>query len=73
MLQESHRVKIAKYDGWVHGWVQGIAKDGYIKDDVESRLEVSKSLGLYLGLYTAFFVGLSSYYAANAAYYSGAI
>ena len=32
-----------------HGcWKSENAKDGYIKDDVESRLEVSKSLGLYL-------------------------
>ena len=28
------------------------AKDGYIKDSVESRLEVSKSLGLYLCSYS---------------------
>ena len=33
-----------------HGrWKSENAKDGYVKDDVESRLEVSKSLGLYLG------------------------
>jgi len=32
-----------------HGcWKSKNAKDGYIKDDVESRLKVSKSLGLYL-------------------------
>ena len=32
-----------------HGrWKSENAKDGYIKDDIESRLEVSKSLGLYL-------------------------
>ena len=32
-----------------HGrWRSENAKDGYIKDDVESRLKVSKSLGLYL-------------------------
>ena len=36
-----------------HGrWKSENAKDGYIKDKVESRLRVSKSLGLYLGLYT---------------------
>ena len=36
-----------------HGrWKSENAKDGYIKDKVESRLGVSKSLGLYLGLYT---------------------
>ena len=33
-----------------HGrWKSENAKDGYVKDDVEGRLEVSKSLGLYLG------------------------
>ena len=33
-----------------HGrWKSENAKDGYVKDDVRSRLEVSKSLGLYLG------------------------
>ena len=33
-----------------HGrWRSENAKDGYIKDDIESRLGVSKSLGLYLG------------------------
>ena len=32
-----------------HGrWKSENAKDGYIKDDIKSRLEVSKSLGLYL-------------------------
>ena len=32
-----------------HGrWKSETAKDGYVKDDVKSRLEVSKSLGLYL-------------------------
>ena len=32
-----------------HGrWKSENAKDGYVKDDVKSRLEVSKSLGLYL-------------------------
>ena len=32
-----------------HGrWKSENAKDGYVKDDVESRLAVSKSLGLYL-------------------------
>ena len=30
-------------------WKSENAKDGYIKDNVESRLKVSKSLGLYLG------------------------
>ena len=36
-----------------HGrWKSENAKDGYIKDNVESRLEVSKSLGLYLGVNT---------------------
>ena len=33
-----------------HGrWKFESTKDGYVKDDVKSRLEVSKSLGLYLG------------------------
>ena len=32
-----------------HGrWKLENAKDGYVKDEVKSRLEVSKSLGLYL-------------------------
>ena len=32
-----------------HGrWRSESAKDGYIKDSVESRLQVSRSLGLYL-------------------------
>ena len=32
-----------------HGrWKSENAKDGYIKDDIKSRLEVSNSLGLYL-------------------------
>ena len=36
-----------------HGrWKSENAKDGYIKDSVESRLEVSKSLGLYLCSYS---------------------
>ena len=36
-----------------HGrWKSENAKDGYVKDDVERRLEVSKSLGLYLFNYT---------------------
>ena len=34
-----------------HGrWKSENAKDGYVKDDVKSRLEVSRSLGLYLGI-----------------------
>ena len=34
-----------------HGhWKSENAKDGYVKDDVKSRLEVSKSLGLYLDI-----------------------
>ena len=34
-----------------HGrWKSENAKDGYVKDDMEVRLEVSKSLGLYLRL-----------------------
>ena len=43
-----------------HGrWKSENAKDGYIKDDMESRLEVSKSLGLYLFIsVAAFFVAL---------------
>ena len=41
-----------------HGrWRSESAKDGYVKDSVESRLQVSQSLGLYL--VNAFF-GLSS-------------
>ena len=43
----------AKVPDWMfkrHGrWKSENAKDGYVKDDVRSRLEVSKSLGLYLG------------------------
>lgn len=36
-----------------HGrWKSENAKDGYIKDNVESRLEVYKNLGLYLGVNT---------------------
>ena len=36
-----------------HGrWKSENAKDGYVKDSVESRLEVSKSLGLYPGTYS---------------------
>ena len=32
-----------------HGrWRSENAKDGYVKDDVESKLEVSRRLGLYL-------------------------
>ena len=43
-----------------HGrWRSENAKDGYVKDSVDSRMEVSKNLGLYL-LNTAFFVTLSS-------------
>ena len=42
----------AKVPDWMfkrHGrWKSENAKDGYVKDDVRSRLEVSKSLGLYL-------------------------
>lgn len=42
----------AKVPDWLykrHGrWKSENAKDGYIKDDVDSRLKVSKSLGLYL-------------------------
>ena len=39
-----------------HGrWKSENAKDRYVKDSVESRLEVSKSLGLYLN-YIPFFV-----------------
>ena len=39
-----------------HGrWKSEIAKDGYVKDSLDSRLEVSKNLGLYLWV-TAFFV-----------------
>lgn len=35
-----------------HGrWKSENAKDGYIKDDVESRLDVSRHLGLYLLIY----------------------
>ena len=50
----------AKVPNWMfkrHGcWKPENAKDGYVEDDVKSRLEVSKSLGLYLdSLYTAFF------------------
>ena len=45
-----------------HGrWRSENAKDGYVKDSVDSRMEVSKNLGLYL-LNTAFFVTLSSYH-----------
>ena len=41
-----------------HGrWRSETAKDGYVKDSVENRLEVSKHLGLYV--LTAFFVTLS--------------
>ena len=36
-----------------HGrWKSENAKDGYVKDSVESRLVVSKSLGLYLNTYS---------------------
>ena len=39
-----------------HGrWKSENAKDGYIKNDIERRLEVSKSLGLYLFSYSAAF------------------
>ena len=39
-----------------HGcWKSENAKDGYAEDGVKSRLEVSKSLGLYLGITAAFF------------------
>ena len=42
-----------------HGrWRSENAKDGCVKDDVGSRLEVSKKLGLYLLIATAFFVAL---------------
>ena len=34
-----------------HGhWKSENAKDGYVKDNVKSRLEVSRSLGLYLSI-----------------------
>ena len=41
-----------------HGrWRSESAKDGYVKDNIESRLKVSQSLGLYLNIATnAFFV-----------------
>jgi len=36
-----------------HGrWKSENAKDGYVKDSIESRLEVSKRLGLYLCSYS---------------------
>ena len=36
-----------------HGrWKSESAKDGYVKDSIESRLEVSKRLGLYLCSYS---------------------
>jgi len=35
-----------------HGWWSENAKDGYIKDSVEKRLQVSKNLGLYLPNYS---------------------
>ena len=36
-----------------HGrWKSENAKDGYVKDSIESRLEVSKRLGLYLCPYS---------------------
>jgi len=42
-----------------HGrWRSENAKDGYVKDDVTSRLQVSRKLGLYLLSATAFFVAL---------------
>ena len=35
-----------------HGrWKSENAKDGYVKDSIESRLQVSKKLGLYLIIY----------------------
>ena len=38
-----------------HGsWRSENAKDGYIKDNIDSRLEVSKNLGLYLLCYSLF-------------------
>ena len=43
-----------------HGhWKSENAKDGYVKDSLESRLVVSKNIGLYLLLtVTAFFLAL---------------
>jgi len=36
-----------------HGrWKSENAKDGYVKDSIESRLQVSKKLGLYLVIYS---------------------
>jgi len=36
-----------------HGqWKSENVKDGYIKDSIESRLQVSKKLGLYLVIYS---------------------
>ena len=40
-----------------HGrWKSDNAKDGYVEDSLERRLEVTKNLGLYLWVHTAFFV-----------------
>jgi len=39
-----------------HGrWRSESAKDGYVKDSVESRLQVSQRLGLYLNIIDTFF------------------
>ena len=42
-----------------HGrWRSENAKDGYVKDNMEARLEVSRKLGLYLFASSPFFVTL---------------
>ena len=42
-----------------HGiWCSEIAKDSYVKDSMEARLEVSRKLGLYLFASSPFFVTL---------------
>ena len=39
-----------------HGrWCSESAKDGYVKDSVESRLQISQHLGMYLNIINAFF------------------
>jgi len=50
LRQPMLRCRMTVQDTWQ--MKSGNAKDGYVKDSVESRLEVSKSLGLYLNAYS---------------------